>query len=269
MAFARRCAALARNARQLATAAEGTAGGLPVRVHNPEGKFRVVATKSLPGTRWLDILTAANCRVEARAGSPTLGRFPSFTVPEVQRLTLGCQVCTAKDTILSVAAVQALVGPRCDGAIGQLTEKWGTELFGALRAAGGHAYSNYAVGYDNVDVAAATAAGVAVGNTPGASQSRRHAALRPFLAWVLTRPGAGVLTETTAETAAALTLAAARRIAEADVFMRAGHYKGWLPDLFVGQLLQGATVGILGAGRIGAAYARMVRCANSRFGPSR
>ena len=68
-----------------------------------------------------------------------------------------------------------------------------------------------------------------------------------------------MLTETTAETAAALTLAAARRIAEADVFMRAGRYKGWLPDLFVGQLLQGATVGILGAGRIGAAYARMVR----------
>jgi len=41
--------------------------------------------------------------------------------------------------------------------------------------------------------------------------------------------------------------------------MRAGHYKGWLPTLFVGQLLQGATVGIVGAGRIGAAYARMVR----------
>ena len=41
--------------------------------------------------------------------------------------------------------------------------------------------------------------------------------------------------------------------------MRAGQYKGWLPTLFVGQLLQGATVGIVGAGRIGAAYARMVR----------
>jgi glycerate dehydrogenase len=67
-----------------------------------------------------------------------------------------------------------------------------------------------------------------------------------------------VLTETTAETAAALTLAAARRIVEADVFMRAGHYKGWLPTLFVGKLLQGATVGIVGAGRIGSAYARMM-----------
>ena len=48
----------------------------------------------------------------------------------------------------------------------------------------------------------------------------------------------GVLTETTAELAAALTLSAARRVPEADVFMRAGQYKGWLPTLFVGQLLQ-------------------------------
>ena len=67
-----------------------------------------------------------------------------------------------------------------------------------------------------------------------------------------------MLTETTAEIAAALTLAAARRVAEADVFMRGGHYKGWLPTLFVGQLLQNKTVGIIGAGRIGAAYARMM-----------
>ena len=52
----------------------------------------------------------------------------------------------------------------------------------------------------------------------------------------------GVLTETTAELAAALTLSAARRVPEADVFMRAGKYKGWLPTLFVGQLLQNKTV---------------------------
>lgn len=67
-----------------------------------------------------------------------------------------------------------------------------------------------------------------------------------------------MLTETTAELAAALTLSAARRVAEADVFMRGGKYKGWLPDLFVGLLLQNKTVGIIGAGRIGAAYARMM-----------
>ena len=67
-----------------------------------------------------------------------------------------------------------------------------------------------------------------------------------------------MLTETTAELAHSLTFAAARRIVEADKFMRGGQYKGWLPNLFVGQLLQNKTVGIVGAGRIGAAYARML-----------
>nr|GEX74869.1 glycerate dehydrogenase [Tanacetum cinerariifolium] len=91
-----------------------------------------------------------------------------------------------------------------------------------------------AVGYNNVDVEAATKYGVAVGNTPG------------------------VLTETTAELAASLSLAASRRIVEADGFMRAGLYDGWLPHLFVGNLLKGQTVGVIGAGRIGSAYARMM-----------
>ena len=67
-----------------------------------------------------------------------------------------------------------------------------------------------------------------------------------------------MLTETTAELAAALTISAARRIVEADSFMRGGKYEGWLPNLFVGLLLQNKTVGIIGAGRIGAAYARMM-----------
>ncbi|KAF5839799.1 hypothetical protein DUNSADRAFT_18562 [Dunaliella salina] len=111
---------------------------------------------------------------------------------------------------------------------------WSSELFGALKDAGGIAYSNYAVGFNNVVVPEATSRGITVGNTPG------------------------VLTETTAELAAALTLAAARRIVEGDSFMRGGHYKGWLPTLFVGQMLQNKTVGIIGAGRIGAAYARMM-----------
>lgn len=67
-----------------------------------------------------------------------------------------------------------------------------------------------------------------------------------------------MLTETTAELAASLTLAAARRVPEADKYMRAGKFKGWLPTLFVGNLLQNKTVGVIGAGRIGAAYARMM-----------
>ena len=176
------------------------------KIHNPGGSKRVLVTKELPGCRWLEILTQADCRVE---------------------------VCTSTD-VLTVHDIMSAIGDRCDGCIGQLTERWGEELFSALKAAGGKAYSNYAVGYDNVDLFSATLHGIPVGNTPA------------------------VLTETTAETAVALTFAAARRVAEADAFMRAGHFKGWLPGLFLGELLWRKTVGIIGAGRIGAAYGRMM-----------
>ncbi|KAM3233410.1 hypothetical protein P3L10_018769 [Capsicum annuum] len=68
----------------------------------------------------------------------------------------------------------------------------------------------------------------------------------------------GVLTETTAELATSFSLAATRRIMEADEVMRAGKYEGWLPLLFVGNLLKGQTIGVIGAGRIGPAHARMM-----------
>ncbi|XP_042469748.1 glycerate dehydrogenase HPR, peroxisomal-like [Zingiber officinale] len=180
---------------------------ISIQVWNASGKYRVVSTKSMPGTRWIRLLTDQDCRVE---------------------------ICTEKKTILSVDDIVALIGDRCDGVIGQLTEDWGDALFSALKRAGGTAFSNMAVGYNNVDVGAANKYGIAVGNTPG------------------------VLTETTAELAASLSLAAARKIVEADQFMRAGLYDGWLPHLFVGNLLKGQTVGVIGAGRIGSAYARMM-----------
>ena len=176
------------------------------RVVNPEGRQRVVVTKELPGQRWLDILSRADCRVE---------------------------ICTS-DQVLSTADIKAAFGSRCDGAIGQLTEHWGDELFAALNAVGGRAYSNYAVGFNNVDVPAASRHGIPVGNTPG------------------------VLTEATAEMAVALIFAAARRVGESERFLRAGKYRGWLPTLFLGELLWRKTVGLIGAGRIGSAFARMM-----------
>lgn len=173
---------------------------------NPNGSLRVIVTKELPGTHWQEILTAADCRIEIAPGTQ----------------------------ILSKDDLRALIGEKCDGVIGQLTEAWDEEMLGVLRASGGRAYSNYAVGYNNVDVDAATKLGLPIGNTPG------------------------VLTETTAELAIALTFAASRRIVESDRFMRGGQFHGWLPTLFMGQLFHGKTVGIVGAGRIGAAYARMM-----------
>ncbi|MBB4661775.1 2-hydroxyacid dehydrogenase [Conexibacter arvalis] len=92
--------------------------------------------------------------------------------------------------------------------------------------------ANYGVGYDNVDVAAAHARGVAVGNTPD------------------------VLTDATADLAFALLLAAARRLPESMAIVTEGRWGAFKPDGHLGRDLAGATLGIVGAGRIGAAVAR-------------
>jgi len=92
--------------------------------------------------------------------------------------------------------------------------------------------SNVAVGYNNIDTAAATEFGVMATNTPG------------------------VLTDTTADFAWALLMAAARRVVEGDAFTRAGKWRAWSPTMFLGRDVHGKTLGILGLGRIGQAVAR-------------
>ncbi len=91
---------------------------------------------------------------------------------------------------------------------------------------------NYAVGYNNIDVNYATQKGIIVTNTPG------------------------VLTETTADLAWALLMATARRIVEADNFVRNGKFTGWQATLLLGNDIYGKTLGIIGAGRIGTATAK-------------
>lgn len=100
--------------------------------------------------------------------------------------------------------------------------------------------SNVAVGFNNIDVAAARKRSVVVTNTPD------------------------VLTETTADFAWALLMAAARRVVEADAFVRGGHWQRWQWDLLWGQDVYGKTLGILGFGRIGRAVARRARGFNMR-----
>lgn len=92
--------------------------------------------------------------------------------------------------------------------------------------------ANYAVGFDNIDLKTAKNRGIIVTNTPD------------------------VLTETTADLAFALLISAARRIAEADQFVRNGEWVSWGPRLLLGQDLYNKTLGIIGLGRIGAAVAR-------------
>ena len=92
--------------------------------------------------------------------------------------------------------------------------------------------ANCAVGFDNIDVQAATEKIIPVSNTPG------------------------VLTDTTAEMAWALLFAVARRIVEGDTFTRAGKFAGWAPLLMLGKDISGKTLGIIGTGRIGTAFAQ-------------
>lgn len=120
-----------------------------------------------------------------------------------------------------------------DGLLALVTDRIDGELLDALPTI--KVVSNFAVGYDNIDVGACTARGVAVCNTPG------------------------VLTDTTADLAFSLLAAAARRIVEGADYARAGSWVTWNPMLFLGAEIHGATLGIVGFGSIGQAMARRAR----------
>lgn len=134
----------------------------------------------------------------------------------------GDQPLSHQEMVEAAAGVEAIV---C-----LLTDRIDQEVLTAgpnLRAVG-----NVAVGYDNVDVAAAERAGVAVCNTPG------------------------VLDETTADVAFGLILAASRRFSEAERDLRAGRWHGWSINQYLGHDVHGATLGLVGYGRIGRAVGR-------------
>ncbi|MEZ2660126.1 2-hydroxyacid dehydrogenase [Aneurinibacillus aneurinilyticus] len=101
--------------------------------------------------------------------------------------------------------------------------------------------STMAVGYDNIDVAEARRRGIPVGHTPG------------------------ILTETTADLTFALLMAAARRLVESADYLRQGQWKSWSPMLLTGQDIYGATLGIIGMGRIGESVARRATGFNMRI----
>ncbi|MBK8136578.1 MAG: D-glycerate dehydrogenase [Chloroflexi bacterium] len=122
---------------------------------------------------------------------------------------------------------------QADGLLCMLTDRIDAELLDAAPEL--RVVSQMAVGYDNIDVPACTARGIPVGNTPG------------------------VLTECSADLAFALMLAAARRLPEGERHVRGGHWGPWSPNLLLGQEVSGATLGIVGFGRIGQAVARRAR----------
>jgi len=148
----------------------------------------------------------------------------------LQRLRTHFEVdANEDDTIFS----QAQLIQRLQGKAGVLTtgsERIDAQVLAACPQL--RVVANMAVGYNNFDIAACTAAGVLATNTPD------------------------VLTETTADFGFALMMAAARRIAESEHFLRRGEWKKWCYDMFTGSDVHGATLGILGMGRIGQGIAR-------------
>jgi len=125
--------------------------------------------------------------------------------------------------------LRAIAG--CDGVLTMLTDRVDDAFLDAA-GPGLRVVSNMAVGYDNIDVPACTRRGVPVGNTPG------------------------VLTETTADLAWALILAAARRLPEGERYVHSGAWRTWSPTFQLGVDVHDATLGIVGFGRIGQAVAR-------------
>ena len=121
----------------------------------------------------------------------------------------------------------------CHGLVSLLTDRIDGPLLDAAQRL--KVVSNYAVGFNNVDIPAATARGVAVGNTPG------------------------VLTDATADMAFCLLIAAARRLVEGHAYSLSGKWKTWEPLGHLGQDLAGRALGIVGLGRIGQALAKRCR----------
>ena len=121
--------------------------------------------------------------------------------------------------------------PGVDGILSLLSDPIDADV---IQAAGMNlkVISNYAVGYNNIDIQEATRRNIAVGNTPG------------------------VLTEATADFAFALMMCAGRRVVEAEKYVQAGKWKTWGPSIMLGVDFAGATLGIIGFGRIGKAMAR-------------
>lgn len=158
--------------------------------------------------------------------------LPGKAVELLQRAGLKVTIHHGPQRLTEAGLLQAM--NEYDGLITLLSDLITTEM---LARAGSQLkiIANYAVGFDNIDIKTAQAKGIVITNTPG------------------------VVTYSVAEHTIALMLALARRLVEADQFVRAGKYHGWEPELLLGMELRGKTLGIVGGGRIGFETARIAQ----------
>ena len=145
----------------------------------------------------------------------------------------GIDVDVWPEPLPPTAQVLSAKAQQCDGILSLLTDPIDHALIS--QAPNLKVISQMAVGYDNIDISAATAANIPVGHTPG------------------------VLTRATADLTWALLMAAARRVVEGDRYSRTGEWKTWEPELLLGPDVGGATLGIIGMGRIGQAVAQRAK----------
>jgi glyoxylate reductase len=173
--------------------------------------------------------------------------MPPHGLDMVQSLAANYDIDVWRDPLPPAYDVLAQKAKGVAGLYCLLTDKIDTNLIDAIGPQL-KVISQMAVGFDNIDVAAATARRIPVGNTPG------------------------VLTDTTADFAWALLMAAARRVVEGDKFTRAGQWQTWNPIGFLGPDVTGATLGIIGFGRIGQGLAKRAQGFDMRilyFDPQR
>src|SRR5438445_12850832 len=218
--------------------ARPTTRGGPSRAPFPSWPRRLPRRPAGRGARSRPAMAAAASGPDAGAGRPRVlvtrplpaGGTDPLVAPDGPGPP--CEVVRrSDDEPLGPAELAAAVGEGFDGLVCLLTERIDA---GVLAAGKGRlrVVANIAVGFDNIDVEAATAAGVVVCNTPG------------------------ILDETTADLAFLLILAAARRTSEAEAVLRTGRWIGFHMDEFLGRDVHGATLGLVGYGRIGRAVAR-------------
>src|SRR6185437_2397795 len=177
---------------------------------------------------------SALCTVGQRSntgmGKPRV--FVARVIPDagLDRIRDFCDAAIWQDELPPPRDVLLRESREVDGLVSLLTDRIDPELMDACPRL--RVVSNMAVGFDNIDIPAACERGILVGNTPG------------------------VLTETTADFAFALLMAAARRIVEGVDYVREGRWKTWGPMLLMGSDIHHATLGLVGLGRIGAEMAK-------------